>query len=300
VRNHRSIVARVLALLAGAMAWAGVALAEPTDAGASAALKAKYEELGAKLEHNAFGRPIYLVSSEGPGSLKGDVYALVDYPFAKVSAALSQPSSWCDVMILPFNTKHCFASKGNGGTVLAVRVGRKASQPAEDAYPLDFKYDVAARAPDYLRVVLKAASGPIGTRDYQIALEAAPLDEARTFIHLGYSYGFGVMSRLAMQAYLSTAGRDKVGFTVVGRDAQNRPTYVGGMLGATERNTMRYFLAVEAFLGSLSAPPEAQVQKRIQDWFAATEKYARQLHEMDRGEYVAMKQKEAQRLRAQL
>ena len=301
MRNHRSIVARALALLAGAMAWAGVALAEPADAGASAVLKAKYEELRAKLEQNAFGRPLYLVSSEGSRELRGDVYAIVDYPFAKVSAALSQSSSWCDVMILPFNTKHCFASKGGGGTVLAVRIGRKASQPAGDAYPLDFKYDVAARTPDYLRVALKADNGPIDVSQCQLALEATPLDEARTFIHLGYSSGFGVVSRLAMQAYLSTVGSGKVGFTVVGRDAQNRPSYVGGMLGVTERNTMRYFLAVEAFLGSLSAPsPEAQVQKRIHDWFAATEKYPRQLHEMDRGEYVAMKQKETQRLRVQL
>ena len=50
----------------------------------------------------------------------------------------------------------------------------------------------------------------------------------------------------------------------------------------------------------MAPSPEAQVQKRILDWFAATERYPRQLHEMDRGEYVAMKQKETQRLRAQL
>jgi hypothetical protein len=87
---------------------------------------------------------------------------------------------------------------------------------------------------------------------------------------------------------------------VTGRDAQGRPTHVGGMLGATERNTMRYFLAIDAYLASLAAPQEKRVDKRLNDWFAATEKYPRQLHEMDRGEYLAMKQKETKRVGAAL
>jgi hypothetical protein len=204
------------------------------------------------------------------------------------------------VLILPFNTKHCNATGSGADRTLAVRVGRKADQPAEKAYPIDFKYSVSSRADDYFRTVLKADSGPLGTHDYQIVLEATPIDDKHTFIHLSYSYGFGLLSRLAMQAYLGTAGADKVGFTVTARDAQGRPVYVGGMLGATERNTMRYFLAIDAYLASLGVPKEQQVEKRLNDWFAATEKYPRQLHEMDRREYLAMKQKETKRVGAAL
>jgi hypothetical protein len=145
--------------------------------------------------------------------------------------------------------------------------------------------------------VLKSDQGPLGTHDYQIALEATPIDDKHTFILLSYSYGFSVMSRFAMQAYLNTLGASKVGFTTSGRDAKGQPQYVGGMLGATERNTMRYFLAIDSYLASLAAPPGTQVQKRLSDWFEATEKYPKQLHEMDRDEYMAMKQKETQRLR---
>src|SRR5260221_628808 len=105
-----------------------------------------------------------------------------------------------------------------------------------------------------------------------------------------------MMSKLAMQAYLGTVGASKVGFTVTGRDTKGQPQYVGGMLGATERNTMRYFLAIDAYLRSLEAPGEQRVQKRLGDWFAATERYSRQLHEMDRGEYLAMKEKETKRV----
>ena len=68
--------------------------------------------------------------------------------------------------------------------------------------------------------------------------------------------------------------------------------------GVVERNTMRYYLAIEAYLGSLSAPPAEQQERRLRDWFAATERHARQLHEMERDEYLTMKRNEVQRQRA--
>ncbi|HEY4997879.1 MAG TPA: hypothetical protein VII36_01990 [Usitatibacter sp.] len=299
MRAPSSFSLRFSRLILACLAVASAAFAAPDDTGPGAILRAKHAHLREKLESNAFGRELFLVSNEGPTAVGGDVYAILDFPFAKVASALGEARSWCDVLILPFNTKHCFAP-GEGATRLSVRVGRKAEQPAEQAFPIEFNYRVVASIPDYFRVMLNADKGPLGTRDYRMALEATPLDEGRTFVHLGYSYGFNMISRLAMQAYLRTAGASKVGFTVEGRDAQGRPSYVGGMLGATERNTMRYFLAIEAYLASLAAPPSAQVDKRLSDWFAATEKYSRQLHEMDRGEYLAMKRKETKRLSAAL
>lgn len=285
---------------AAAAASLGIACAEPIAANSALALRQKQAELAGKLERSAFGRPLLLFSSEEPRRLKGDVYAVLDYPFAEVEKGFQEAASWCDVLILPFNTKHCRAAGSKDATILSVRIGRKAEQPAEDAYPLDFRYRAEARTPDYFRTVLKADTGPVGTRDYEITFEAVPLDDKRTFLHLGYSYGFGLMSKLAAQAYFSTAAASKVGFTVTGRDAQGRPELIGGMLGATERNTMRYFLAIEAYLASLRVPDATRIERRLNDWFAATEKYPRQLHEMDRGEYLAMKQKETKRLNAAL
>ena len=299
VREY-ALFAQLLRLALCLAASVGLGFAAHADTGSALALRAKHDELQDHLARNAFGRPLHLASQESSNQLKGDVYGVVNHPFARVDEGLREAHSWCDVLILPFNTKHCYALPGAGATALSMRVGRKSDQPAEQAYPIAFNYRVAARTPDYLRIVLQAENGPLGTRDYQIALEATPLDEGRTFIHLGYSYGFGVMSRLAMQTYLGTIGANKVGFTVVGHEADGRPKYVGGMLGATERNTMRYFLAIDSYLVSLAAPPGAQLDKRLNDWFAATEKYSRQLHEMDHGEYISMKQKETQRLRAAL
>ena len=156
-------------------------------------------------------------------------------------------------------------------------------------------YRVAVQTPDYLQVRLTADEGPLGTSNYRIVLEAVPLKDGQTFIHLSYAYAYGLAGRLAMQGYLATIGKDKVGFTIDGWQADKQPRYIGGTRGLIERNTMRYFLAIDAFLGALSAPAQARFEKRIHDWFVAIERYPRQLHEMEQGEYLAMKRNEYRR-----
>ena len=61
---------------------------------------------------------------------------------------------------------------------------------------------------------------------------------------------------------------------------------------------MRYYLAIEAYLGALSLPLPAQFEKRISDWFTAAERYPRQLHEMEQQDYLEMKRHEYQRQQA--
>lgn len=265
------------------------ALADP------ATLRAKYQELAEQLRSNPYGRAMHIDSAEADRSLRGDVYAVLDHPFGKVVQGMREPAHWCDIMILPFNTKYCHAFDEGDQPRLAVRIGRKYDQPVEQAYKLDFSFRNVAATPEYFETRLAAKEGPVGTRDYRITVEAIPVDANRTFIRLSYSYGYGTAGRIAMQAYLSTAGADKVGFSVVGRDAGGRPQYIGGVRGAIERNVMRYYLAIDSYLDSLGAPKHQQVERRIQDWFSETEKYARQLHEMDRTTYVNMKRAEYER-----
>ena len=75
---------------------------------------------------------------------------------------------------------------------------------------------------------------------------------------------------------------------------------IDGLRGLIERNTMRYYLAIEAHLGSLAAPPSARVEQRILDWYAASERYPRQLHDIAQSEYLALKRKEYQRQQSDL
>lgn len=292
---------RVLARLAAVAllcTGAGYTPADAAGANTPGALRTRYDALQDRLHHNPFQRPLALDSSETADGVAGSIHVLVDHPFATVAAALQNPGHWCDILILHLNTKYCRATTAAAGNVLNVNIGKKFDQPLDESYRVDFAYRVAARTPDYLQVRLNADTGPLGTSDYHIMLEAIPLEGGRTFIHLAYSYAYGLMGRLAMQAYLGTTGRDKVGFTVTGARADGRPLHIGGMRGAVERNTMRYYLAIEAFLGALFRPLPVQFEKRLRDWFAATERYPRQLHEMELDAYLDMKRREYRRQQA--
>jgi hypothetical protein len=126
------------------------------DAGA---LRQKYGELRAELRDSPFQRPLYIDSAHGDGALQGDVYAVLDHPLPRVSQNMREPARWCDILILPFNTKYCHAVDGNGGPALQVRIGRKYDQPVERAFRLEFALrNVAARAKAAARRGWKCAS----------------------------------------------------------------------------------------------------------------------------------------------
>jgi hypothetical protein len=279
---------------------ARIAHAGDVDANSAASLRAKYDGLQNRLDHNQFQKPLYLDSSETSDSVTGDIYARIDYPFATVRGALNNPVGWCDILILHVNTNYCRASSGGQGPVLDVSIGRKYDEPLENAYRVDFAYRVAAQTTNYLQVRLNADVGPFSTRDYRIVLEAVPVESGRTFIHFSYSYTYGLVGRLALQVYLATIGRSKVGFAVVGTRSDGQPVHISGIRGLVERNTMRYYLAIEAFLGAVSAPPQERLEKRLREWVAAIERYPRQLHEMEQAEYLDMKRKEYLRQQSEL
>jgi hypothetical protein len=295
----RSLLGGGAALLVLACALFGGRDAMAQEALGVGALHAKFTALGPQLRNNQFQGPVYLDSAEGSRVTRGDVYAVVNYPFATVSAALDEPSHWCDVLILHLNTKYCRGAVEGAATHIEMRVGRKYNQPVGDAALLSFTWRAASLTPEYMDIELDSPSGPFGTRDYRILLEAVPLDARSSFIHLAYAFGYGVFGHMAMDGYLTTVASDKVGFTLAKPAEGGHPAeYVGSTRGLVERNTMRYYLAIDAYLAALSLPPAERVEKRLQTWFAATEKYPRQLHEMDRAIYLEMKRKEVQRMQA--
>ena len=255
-------------------------------------MRAKFESLTDSLRSNPYKRPLHVESTEAESNLMGDVYAVVPHQFAAVSAALTQAAPWCDILILPLTTKGCRVTAGSGsGPKLDLRIGLNTEQALEEAFPLEFTFRVQANLPQYFTTRLDADNGPLGTRDYRILVEAVPLEAGKTFLHLHYAYGFGTAGRLAMQAYLATFGANKVGFTSSGGKL------TGGTRGVIERNSMRFQLAIDAYLGTASFPAAEQVDRRLGAWFDSTDQYVRQLREMDREAYMAMKRREIQRQR---
>jgi hypothetical protein len=281
--------------LLGAVAVSLAALQSVPAFADAGGLRAKYTELREQLRNNSYQRAMYVDSAESPNSLRGDVYAVLDHPFNKVSEGLKDPSQWCDVMLLPFNTKYCHAV--NDG--LVVRIGRKYDQPVEQAFKLQFAYRNLAASNDYYESRLNAGAGPFGTRDYRIDVSAVPLDNGRTFMHLSYSYGYGTLGKMAMQGYLSTAGASKVGFSP-NKDPNGQPGLTTGVRGAIERNAMRYYLAIDAYLQALGSPAAQRFEQSLEHWFSDTERFARQLREVERDDYLTMKRGQYQRQQAGL
>lgn len=276
-----------------ASVWVMLVQAQP---GKADALQAKYRELQGRLANNPFGRPVWLDSKQGANEVEGIVYGVISHPYRNVKSALTQAENWCEILFLHLNVKYCSASQDEGGNMLTLYTGRKTYQELSSAYRIDYRFRLGPVTNDYMQVALKADAGPFGTSDYSIMLEAIPLGADRTFIHVRYSYDYGVMAKVAMQTYLNTLGSGKVGFTVEGEDADGNPVYVTGLRGATERNIMRYYLAIDTYLKSLRLPEEERSEARLREWFRATERYARQLHELSQRDYMTMKRKEYERM----
>ncbi len=258
-------------------------------------LQARYISLQGQLTHNTFNRPLHLASTESAEELKGDIYAVLDQPFESVQQGTRNIDNWCDILILHLNVKHCRAISSPSAQALKVYIGKKHDEPLGKSFPVNFSFRVAATTPDYLRIRLQADTGPLGTNNYRITFEAVPLPEGRTFLHLAYSYDYGLTARLAMKGYLATIGSGKVGFSTIETRPDGTPVLISGVRGVVERNTMRYYLAIEAYLKSLTAPPTEQLERRLHHWFAATEQYRQQLHELEEADYLAMKHKEVLR-----
>ena len=98
------------------------------------------------------------------------------------------------------------------------------------------------------------------------------------------------MGKLAMQTYLATLGRHKVGFTVTGTDDNDEPIYIKGLQGVIERNVMRYIFAIQSVLETRQT--SEQRTARFQHWYTHIEKHPRQLVELTREDYLDNKQRE--------
>jgi len=292
--NRLGTIAAFAALLIAFVsdgALAGARNAGTATSPEATGMLARYRTFVPQFAHNPFGRPLALESQESTGQVSGDVYAEIDKPFAVVSKAFASAPAWCEVLILHINTKYCRTGLGAEANNLSVWVGRKHEQDLDNAFAMRFAFRLDAARPDYLAAQITSPDGPFGSHDYAIRLQAVPVAGGKTFMRLHYAYSFGRVARLATEGYLATSGSDKVGFSRVDTGDGKRD-YVRGMRGTIERNTMRYYLAVEAYLDSLSKPPGQQFASRIEHWFDATEQYRLQLHEMDRSTYLSMKQRE--------
>ncbi len=284
-RTHLLIPHRLLGALL--VLCSSVAAAQATNNAAS--LLAKQAEFQTQIQRKAFGEPLHLVSQDSGSRLNADVYAELPQPFKSLSSVLSAGDNVCGVLFLHLNVRTCQATRGAQGDGLVLAVGPKQGGGGGSVYSMQYAMRVEASSADYLRVSLTAASGPLSTSDYRVVFEATPLGGQRSFLHFGYSYRYGSMAKLALGLYLSTAGRSKIGFTVVGTGDDGKPTYVQAERGSIERNVIRNYLALLAYTSVPGAIGQPQMDARLRAWFALSERYPAQLHELTLDEYLAQK-----------
>jgi len=294
--THRFALLLLSALLLSLRAQGAPAqMAEPpATTSAGAALRERFAALRSQPEANPFRAPLYLQAQESASRVQGDVYALIDLPYREARPALERIDDWCRILTLHINVKYCRPTDGNARLALTVGVAPKYEQTLSSVNWVRFAFQTVAAGDEYLQIVLRAPAGPFGTSDYRMSVELVPF-EGRSLLHLSYGYSYGVTASMAMQTYLATLGRNKVGFSVVGRQADGQPIYVNGMRGVIERNVMRYYFAFDAYLAAQRRPPPDRLLKSLQEWFDATERHPRQLREVTRNEYFDMKLREFER-----
>ena len=254
------------------------------------ALLAAYRDLRPKLEANVYGAPIYVASAEEGERMRGEVYSVANHPYSRLVQALRLPRNWCDLALLHLNIKTCTYERQDTSEWLTFYSGRKFYEPPEKAYALRYSFRLEAAHDNYFRATLTAETGPFDSSDYRIEFEAIPLGDG-SFVRLRYGYRQNLLTRLATGGYLATLGSGKVGFSVMGGERDGKPILVSGVRGIVERNAVRYYLAIQAYLES---PAPEYYERRLARWYDLTERYATQLHELERTEYLQYKRQERQ------
>lgn len=273
--------------------------AQSTDQGEMQSL---YRSLQPRLAQSPFQRELVLDSTESAERLSGDIYATLDAPLASLELVNRSPQRWCEILLLISNTKSCIVGHQDEAPSLQMRMGTKGPQAVASTTPMDFRFETSAPRAAVLETHLSSATGPMGTKDGTLRVQAIALSPQKSFIHLHYSYRSSLAGRLATGVYLQTLGRGKVGFSKENAPSTeaSRPAdahFVGGLRGIIERNTMRYFMGLSC--GLQFAGTEAAAHRFAQMapcWYDETERYPQQLHELGRVEYLEMKRTEYGRL----
>lgn len=255
-------------------------------------LRETYEEIEDVLLENNYDTPIHLESEKFNNMISGDVYGIIYHPYKTVSKNLTSQMNWCEIMPQHLNIKACTYQYINKQCRLTFYSGRKFYEKADDAYQLDYQFKVTTLKDDYFNATLNLEEGPLDTTDYIINVEAIPLTDSSTFIHLSYEYKYGIWTHIAMSTYFATIGRKKVGFTISGEDKNQKPIYLKGIRGVIERNSMRYYFAIKSYLDTKNIPKETRFIKKISSWFDLTERHHTQLYEMDKKDYLKYKKME--------
>ena len=220
-------------------------------------------------------------------------YFLKGISLAQFNQFLGQYEQWCHFIPLHLNIKACTYLEKKDQKYLRFYAGAKGYVSPEKAHILQLSFNTNLKD-GVFSVRLFAADGPFDSAniDFNIrAIEVGESNDRGLYLEFDLSSVPGLVANLA-KIYLITVGRNKVGFSRDGKTWSGKPKLVDGTRGATERNIVRYLLSIEAYLATVNVPEDERFERRLEHWFDATELYKKQLHELSRNEYIAIKKRE--------
>jgi len=260
---------------------------------AAASLRARYQTLLPALEDNVFDAPLYIESEDSQSRIRGSVFGVVYHNLDALRAMVTSPAEWCEMLLIHPNIKYCaHQGQADGEIVLTIHAGSKNYTAMQDARRSEYRVRIDASRRDYLSANVFAERGPLDTSEYRLQLEAIPIGDGDTFVHVNFSYRYGPMTRALTATYFSTLGRNKIGFSIVGKDRGGKPIFVRGRTASLERTVMRTYLALQTWLEGQSKPAVDRIEWRLKRWYFLTERYPRQLYEFDEVEYLDTKRRE--------
>ena len=248
---HQLLGLTLLALLLAGKAWAETSLLE------------RYQELRNGAGTMLPGTTICLTSSDEGKELSAEVSSIIHHPFEMVVSSLEKAENWCQFMPLHFNIKACTYQSREGRKLLTLYSGRKTYQSPDDSYEMTYRFEASRNDQSHLSLKLRADHGPVNTKDYRLEVKAQR-DEEGTLLHIYSSSRPSTLSSILTHGYLSTLGRDKVGFSRIQQNGEWR--LVQGVRGVIERNVMRYHLAVDSFLSTQPLPETSRHTAALTTW----------------------------------
>lgn len=259
-----------------------------------AELAANQAKLVEWMAANESGAKLYAESEPSDDVQKTQLALVVEgVDLESASTILAGPDAWCELMILHLNVKACVYGGSGDDQWIELYMGKKSYQRPDQAEDMRLNFSSGVNDDGVSWVELSADKGPYGTSEYYVGLYAIKAENG-SYVQIASSQKVGRTAMSAMNMYFKTVARNKVGFSTVGTERNGEPKYSTGSQAALERNVARYLIAVNLYLPTHNVTGMQGLQMRAAPWFDETEKYPRQLHEVDRDDYLENKEKEYQ------
>jgi len=252
-------------------------------------LKSKLQQLNNSSLRDHHPLPLTFETTYIDGQGSTHLYLLSDISYTSFAQFFGK-NTWCEALILQIHIKACLQHSNN---LLDIYLGTDDYAEPDDVFKFEYVVNKRELSSDYLQLSMTAQDGPLDSKNYRINLEIIPTVDGKSFIHFHFQAFYGFFIRTTISTYLLTAGRNKVGFSILNPTSTGQFKYLTGMEGILERNAIRYVLA---FLAYLEVNPKEEnknwLDDSLQRWHRYTEKFYQQLYEISLDDYRQLKKAE--------